>query len=70
MRAPAAGLPCRRRTPTSPLRRPPACRQDGQAQRTKATTPLIKDARRALLLSGTPALNKPKEIFQQAGWVT
>lgn len=27
--------------------------------------PLIKDARRAILLSGTPALNKPKEIFQQ-----
>ena len=40
--------------------------QDGAAQRTKATTPLIKDARRAILLSGTPALNKPKEIFQQA----
>lgn len=29
--------------------------------------PLIKEIRRAILLSGTPALNKPKEIFQQVG---
>lgn len=35
------------------------------AQRTKATVPLVKEARRAILLSGTPALNKPIEIFQQ-----
>lgn len=34
-------------------------------QRTKATVPLIKEARRAILLSGTPALNNPKELFQQ-----
>lgn len=27
--------------------------------------PLVKDARRAVLLTGTPALNKPKEIYQQ-----
>lgn len=39
-----------------------------QAQRTKATVPLIKEARRAILLSGTPALNKPKELFQQVHW--
>ena len=25
----------------------------------------VKAARRALLLSGTPALNKPKELYQQ-----
>ncbi|PRW20657.1 SWI SNF-related matrix-associated actin-dependent regulator of chromatin subfamily A 1 isoform X1 [Chlorella sorokiniana] len=39
--------------------------KESSAQRTKATIPLIKEARRAILLSGTPALNKPKEIFQQ-----
>ncbi|GAB4813670.1 hypothetical protein N2152v2_000716 [Parachlorella kessleri] len=35
------------------------------AQRTKATVPLLKEAKRVILLTGTPALNKPKEIFQQ-----
>lgn len=39
--------------------------KDPGAQRTKATVPVIKEARRAILLSGTPALNKPKELFQQ-----
>ena len=39
--------------------------QDGAAQRTRATVPLVKEARRAILLSGTPALNRPKELFQQ-----
>ncbi|KAI7838398.1 hypothetical protein COHA_007802 [Chlorella ohadii] len=39
--------------------------KESSAQRTKATVPLIKEARRAILLSGTPALNKPKELFQQ-----
>jgi hypothetical protein len=33
-----------------------------QAQRTKAVMPLVKAARRAVLLSGTPALNKPQEL--------
>lgn len=41
--------------------------KDPSAQRTKATVPLVKEARRAILLSGTPALNKPKELFQQVG---
>lgn len=41
--------------------------KEGTAQRTKATVPLVKETRRAILLSGTPALNKPKEIFQQVG---
>lgn len=31
-----------------------------QAQRTKATVPLLKSAKRVILLTGTPALNKPK----------
>ena len=31
-----------------------------QAQRTKATVPLLKAAKRVILLTGTPALNKPK----------
>lgn len=35
------------------------------AQRTKAMTPLVKNARRALLLSGTPALSRPVELFAQ-----
>lgn len=35
------------------------------AQRTKAMIPLVKNARRALLLSGTPALSRPVELFAQ-----
>lgn len=35
------------------------------AQRTKVVTPLVKRARRALLLSGTPALSRPVELFSQ-----
>lgn len=31
-----------------------------QAQRTKATVPLLRAAKRVILLTGTPALNKPK----------
>lgn len=34
--------------------------KDHSAQRTKATVPLLKAARRVILLTGTPALNKPK----------
>ena len=36
-----------------------------QAQRTKACLPLLRDARRAILLSGTPALSKPIELMTQ-----
>lgn len=39
--------------------------KDGSAQRTKATLPVLKRARRTFLLTGTPALNRPKEIFTQ-----
>lgn len=35
-------------------------------KRTKNLTPLIKNIRHALLLTGTPALNRPCEIFPQA----
>lgn len=35
------------------------------ALRTKVMTPLVKNARRALLLSGTPALSRPVELFAQ-----
>ena len=38
-----------------------------QAQRTKQTVPLLEAARRAVLLTGTPALSRPKELFTQAG---
>ncbi|KFG33214.1 SWI2/SNF2-containing protein, partial [Toxoplasma gondii FOU] len=36
-----------------------------QAKRTQAICPLLKNAKRAILLSGTPALNRPVELFQQ-----
>jgi len=39
--------------------------KDGSAQRTKATLPVLKRAKRTFLLTGTPALNRPKEIFTQ-----
>eukprot|EP00915_Cephaloidophora_sp_WS-2016_P005986 GHVH01007887.1.p1 GENE.GHVH01007887.1~~GHVH01007887.1.p1 ORF type:complete len:538 (-),score=61.50 GHVH01007887.1:16-1629(-) len=39
--------------------------KSGSSQRAKAVVPLIEQARRAILLSGTPALNKPSEIYQQ-----
>lgn len=35
------------------------------AQRTKGLLPLLKRAKRALLLSGTPALSRPVELFPQ-----
>ncbi|CDF38923.1 unnamed protein product [Chondrus crispus] len=35
------------------------------AKRSQALTPLIKGAKRALLLSGTPALSRPVELFPQ-----
>lgn len=35
------------------------------AKRSQALTPLIKEAKRALLLSGTPALSRPVELFPQ-----
>ena len=35
------------------------------AKRTKALLPILKNSRRTLLLSGTPALNRPAELFTQ-----
>ena len=35
------------------------------AKRTQALLPLLKRAKRALLLSGTPALNRPSELYTQ-----
>ncbi|KAJ1481987.1 P-loop containing nucleoside triphosphate hydrolase protein, partial [Baffinella frigidus] len=35
------------------------------AQRTKATLPLLRAASRAILLTGTPALSRPAELFSQ-----
>ena len=35
------------------------------AKRTKALLPILKNSRRTLLLSGTPALNRPSELFTQ-----
>lgn len=36
-----------------------------KTKRTKAITPLVKSISRALLLSGTPALNRPIELYAQ-----
>lgn len=44
--------------------------KSGAAQRTKAVTPLLKRAKRALLLSGTPALSRPVELFAQINAVS
>ncbi|CAG9477692.1 DNA helicase, putative [Plasmodium vivax] len=35
------------------------------SKRTKAITPIIRSAKRCVLLSGTPALNKPSELYEQ-----
>jgi len=39
--------------------------KNGKAQRTKTLLPLIKAADRAILLTGTPALSRPIEVFWQ-----
>ena len=39
--------------------------KDWTAKRTKAALPILKKAKRVVLLTGTPALNRPKEIFTQ-----
>lgn len=36
-----------------------------EATRTKAIVPLLQSARRAILLSGTPALSRPIELYPQ-----
>lgn len=36
-----------------------------KTKRTKACTPLVKSARFAMLITGTPALNRPIELFSQ-----
>ena len=41
------------------------CLKSRAALRTKAMLPLLKAARRAVLLSGTPALSRPVELFTQ-----
>jgi SWI/SNF-related matrix-associated actin-dependent regulator 1 of chromatin subfamily A len=39
--------------------------KDPSAKRTKAAMPILKESKRCVLLTGTPALNRPKEIFTQ-----
>ena len=39
------------------------------SQRTAACAPLLQRARVALLLTGTPALNRPRELFPQIAMV-
>lgn len=38
-----------------------------QSQRSQATVPFLKAARRAICITGTPALSRPSELFQQVG---
>ena len=39
--------------------------KSGDTLRTKALTPIIKSAKRAVLITGTPALSRPMELFPQ-----
>jgi SWI/SNF-related matrix-associated actin-dependent regulator 1 of chromatin subfamily A len=46
--------------------------KDYKAQRTKAAQPILRQAQHCFLLTGTPALSRPNELFTQArlgeGW--
>ena len=39
--------------------------KNGKANRTKVLTPMIKESKRAIMISGTPALSRPMELFTQ-----
>eukprot|EP00111_Clytia_hemisphaerica_P004114 TCONS_00011758-protein len=39
--------------------------KNSQAKRTKNLLPILQNSRRTILLSGTPALSRPKELFTQ-----
>lgn len=39
--------------------------KDGKSQRSRAVVPLLKAAKRAICLTGTPALSRPVELFSQ-----
>jgi len=41
------------------------CLKDGNAKRTQAAAPLLVGARRAVCLTGTPALSRPMELWSQ-----
>ncbi len=55
--------PCTRALWNGSRTRAPRAR--AQALRTKETLPLLQAARRALLLTGTPALSRPRELLTQ-----
>lgn len=38
------------------------------AARTKILVPLVQSAKRAVLLTGTPALGRPEEVTKPGGW--
>ena len=42
--------------------------KSGDTLRTKTLTPIIKSAKRAILITGTPALSRPMELFPQVRW--
>ena len=39
--------------------------KDAKAKRTQALMPVLKRAARCILLSGTPALNRPRDLYTQ-----
>ena len=43
------------------------CLKTRTTKRTQFATALVKSARRALLITGTPLLSKPIELFPQVG---
>ena len=43
--------------------------KNADAQRTKAILPLLQSANRAVLLTGTPALSRPAELYPQLACV-
>ena len=41
------------------------CLKNDKSARTKAAEPLMKSSRRLIMLSGTPALSRPMELYSQ-----
>ncbi|GIX61227.1 DNA helicase, putative [Babesia caballi] len=43
--------------------------KNGEARRTRCLVPLLKSAERVILLSGTPTLNAPSELYEQVSCI-
>ena len=44
--------------------------KNSKTARTKAAMPIMKSAKRVILLSGTPALSRPMELFSQLNGIS